>query len=564
MAPPARIEGLNACGQPLRWAVLPGEGTLLMAGTGSASLALTVWNGTQFSEVRALNVSFRDSETGAQLALDSLAAALRSNGELIVAGRGQDGEVWTLPGNLAVQAWAFAPPPLWSAPEAIVAGLPHSPASPPVSAFDAAGRLHVLWSAADAADLPGAGLVYVRKDAGRWSAPVTVLRVPEGKSDQPALAVVEELLHVVWSGGPEGSIYYSRTYARDAAAAGGWSEPLRLAFEPGSGPQIVADLLGRLHVLYAVPLNEGRGIRYTYSDDAGQTWVPATTVFDAEAAGWLSVASPTLSVDPQGRLLAVWAQTPLPGNGLPEALYYAYAAGDGENWSAPELLVEGAMTFPRAMATARGQTVVLWQDVRRGTSAYRVSPDGGVTWGFVGQVPGLRALYGPATLTVDRAGGLHLMAVADDAGAPTLFHLLWGGDRWTSEPTLRLAREVQAVSGIALAADSARGQLEAVLSASLLDGDAGGPWGLWHTARAISVVAAPVEAGFERVTPTPTPGPTPSPTPTPRPQVNPDPVGASMPTVAAGPLTLPLSALGGIGAALLFVIALVVVQTRKR
>jgi hypothetical protein len=582
-SPAVIFEGANVCGQTLQLLPLAGDQALLVAGAGSGSLTLALWDGARFSEPKALSASFRDPELERQIVLDSFSVA-RQGGNLIVAGLGQDGEIWTLAGALDLEAWAFAPPPVWSQPAAVASDLPLAPASAPVAILDDTGRLHVLWSAAESANgpgAPGAALVYARLENGRWSTPAAILRAPEGKSDAPALVAAEDRLHAVWSGGADGRIYYSQAFARDATTAAGWSEALALsqaAGNPtaGSDPQILADLLGRLYVIYAVPLNEARGIYVTFSDDAGVTWSEPAVVFDAEAAGWLSVAQPSLSVDEQGNLLAVWARMPLPGNGPAEGLYSASSIVDGEFWTEPELLVEGAMTSPQAVATLKGQLLVIWYDAQRGAAAYRLSSDGGVTWSLTSQVPGLRSLQGPPAVATDGAGGIHLAAVVEESAAPrtlTLAHLLWDGERWTAEPSLPLARELQTVPGLALAASAPLGRLEALLvaqsaGAAAAAGTPGAaapaPWSVLHTSRALPVAASAALPQYSRVTPTPPPAATPTPTPTPRPQVNPEAPQTGAPVVEAGPLSLPVIALAGIALALLMVVGLVVVQSRRR
>jgi len=582
-SPTALFAGANVCGQTLQFFPLEGERALFVAGAGSSALTLALWDGAQFSDPKALSAGFRDELTGSQIVLDSLSVA-QQGGNLIAAGRGQDGEIWVLAGALDLPTWAFAPPPVWSQPAAVAAELPLPPASAPAAVLDTAGRLHVLWSAADAAGAPGAALVYARLESGRWSTPATILRAPEGKSDQPALVAVGDRLHAVWSGGPDGRIFYSQAYARDATTSAGWSEPLALipaVSSPisGSGPQLTADLLGRLYAIYAVPLNEGRGIYVTFSDDAGVTWSEPAVVFDAEAAGWLSVAQPSLSVDEEGRLLAVWVRAPLPGNGPAEGIYSARSSADGDLWTEPELLVEGALTSPRAVATLKGQVLVLWHDAQRQTAAYRLSSDGGATWTLVSQIPGLRALQGPPAVAADGAGGMHLAAVVADSTTPgtlALAHLLWDGERWSAEPALLLEPELRTASDLAampgLAASAPLGRLEAVFAVQVAaESDAAtaatagaATWSLLHTARELTVAASAALPRFARVTPTPLPGPEPTPTPTPRPQVNPDASPSGAPVISAGPITLPLIALAGIALALFMVVVLIVVQSRRR
>jgi hypothetical protein len=90
----------------------------------------------------------------------------------------------------------------------------------------------------------------------------------------------------------------------EAASAGGWSTPASLseAGSSGSWPQIGADAAGNLYALYAVPLNEGRGIYFARSEDGGATWSESRQVFDAAAQGWAMVDHPVLLVLPEGTL----------------------------------------------------------------------------------------------------------------------------------------------------------------------------------------------------------------------------------------------------------------------
>ncbi|MBN1920224.1 MAG: exo-alpha-sialidase, partial [Anaerolineae bacterium] len=376
-------------------------------------------------------------------------------------------------------------------------------------------------------------------------------------------AAVGDRLHVVWSGGPDGRIFTSQAFTRDAASESGWNGPVALFASAGSGPRISADLLGRLYAITAVPLNEGRGIALSYSDDGGMGWSEAAVVFDAEAAGWLSVAQPDLSVDEAGRLVAVWLRTPLPGNGPALGLYVARSSAEGDVWTEPELLVEGAMASPRVVATLKGQVLVLWFDSQRGTVGYRLSTDGGATWSLPSQAPGLRDLQAPPAIAPDGAGNVHLAAVIEDSGALALAHSVWDGERWNAEPSLALGKDVQAVAGLGVALDASMGRLELLLSARTLNAEGAAEWGIWHTARAIPIVERVTSAQFARVTPTPEPGPMPTPTPTPRPQVNPDPETVSAPAVALGPLSVPIGAIVGVLLAGFFAVTVVVMARRR-
>jgi hypothetical protein len=485
------LEDLAACSETLMTRRTPAGQPVLITGMGSGGLSLVAWNGAQWSEPKRLGFSFQDAETGQTIYLNSLWADLNSTGPAIV-GQGQNGEIWLLQGESDVLDWAFAPPPLWSEPVAISEGegLPGLPAI----VTGAEGHVHVMWSAATAEGLPGGSLYYARWDGNRWSRPAAVLRSPAGKADQPSLAIVGDQLHVAWSGGPTGEIFYSRAFTRDAYATGAWSEPLPLGDAAGSSPRIVADLAGRLHVVYAVPLNEGRGIVYVRSDDpstspgtsGGATWSEATQVFDAAAAGWPRVDHPALAVDEQGTIHVAWVRAPLPGNGLPEGVYYAHSVDQGETWSEPFLVAEGAYDWPQVAATLTGQVHLVWSDVSRGSVRYRWRGTEGEDWAYVSQVPGFREVHGPVALAAAGSGALHLAGIGQDGTeVPLLLHTTWDGERWESPETFRLDGVAQAGPGVAIAVQGLLGRLDVAFTSLLeLSGD------MWYTGRQIPGIEA--------------------------------------------------------------------------
>jgi len=142
-------------------------------------------------------------------------------------------------------------------------------------------------------------------------------------------------LHLVWSGGQNGEIYYSRAQADQAGSASGWL-PANQVSEKGnaSWPQIAGSLGGRLFILYAVPLNEGRGIYLVYSDDNGDSWSSPSLIFDALAEEWEKVDHPSLTIAPDGSLHAAWSRLKIAAVDPTEGIFYtrtreAFQGGGG-------------------------------------------------------------------------------------------------------------------------------------------------------------------------------------------------------------------------------------------
>jgi len=584
-APQRVLEELGRCPEEVKFLRTANGQVLLVTSSGGGGLTLAAWDGSvdQWSEPKHLGFSFTDPELGRQVYLGSLRATLAGEA-LAVVGQGQDGDVWFLESQASALEWAFAPPSSWSEPVDLSQseGLPGLPAV----ASDAEGRVHVLWSEATEEGMPGKGLHYAGWDGStgptaggtRWTQSVEVLRSPEGKAEQPALVALGDRLHAVWSGGAGGEVFYSQAYVRDAYTSGGWSEPWALpAPGPvGSWPSIVADLVGTLHVVYAVPLNEDRGIYYTRSDD-GESWSEAQVVFDAAAAGWAMADHPSLAVDERGTLHVAWVRAPLPGNGPSEGIYYARSTDAGQAWSEPVQVADGAYDWPQVAATLTGQVHLLWGEANGSFGwTHQWSVDGGAGWTRPERVGRLVGVPGPVGLVGDGAGTLHLVGVGeDDAGEPALLYTTWDGSAalttgsgWGELETFRLAPGASGEPGVAVALRSALGQLDVTFRSEAESEEGEAQVDVLYASRSVPAVEVPpVPAFAPQPTMTPPPALTPTPTPTPRPALNTEAPAPAPPSLSLGPVNLPLMSLGGILLAALIVVGVLVTRslwTRRR
>jgi len=536
---------------------------LLLQGKEASYLSVAAWDGTQWSAQKRLSFSFDNPLTGEKIYLEALQAAVTPDDALVAVGQEQEGDVWVLKGQIDAVEWTFAPPSPWSSPAIIAEGgaLPGFPAV----TIDHEGHAHVLWSAAPTTGQSGSVLYYSRWVETSWSRPVAVIGMEEGIAQSPALVYAEPFLHVVWSGGPTGAVFYSRSYPGDALTASSWSTPVMLSGSAaGSTPALTVDLLGRLHGVYAVPFNEGRGVYYLRTDDKGESWQEAVRLFDAAAEEWPSVDHPDVAVDEHGVIHVVWIRAPLPGYGLSQGVYYARSMDQGETWTNALLLANGAYDWPHIAATLTGQIVVTWEDMVNEVVEYRTSSDAGLTWDYASQIPGLSTVTGRVVLVQDKTGRLHITALEAQMNSDILLrHLVYTAGRWSSPDVVKVQGIHAPVEGVALAVAGEAGWVDVVGSGSRRADDERIPV-LWHVRRAIEPQIAVTPDFPPAPVVTPTPGPTPAPTPTPRPVVNPYPPQPSAPVVALGPLSLPLLAFGGIGLAFLLVVLLVAIKVMKR
>jgi len=74
-------------------------------------------------------------------------------------------------------------------------------------------------------------------------------------------------------------------------------------------PQLGMNLSGHLYLLYAVTMNEGRGVYLLHSSNAGDSWEKnPNLIFDAAANGWAKVDHPVLAISPDGALFVAMGE----------------------------------------------------------------------------------------------------------------------------------------------------------------------------------------------------------------------------------------------------------------
>jgi hypothetical protein len=560
--PERALTNLNQCSG--RWEFATGgDGRLWLLGmpaasnpsAGNVAGMLAAWDGKIWAAPVDVSLSFQDTATGRPISLGCLGMTLAGRSVGVV-GCDAGGDVWAARNATGLENLIPALKPAWSVIETL------SDRSGPAAvegvaalATDRQGKLYAMWSQSVAEGEPGTLLYVAVWDGTRWSRGVPVLapKDPAGASGgervaQPALAAdAQGRLHAVWSGGAGGQILYSWKYARDAGTSLGWATPVALPSQAGLGswPDVVADPRGdALHVIYAVPYNEGRGIYYVRSDDGGSTWKKPVLVFDAVAAKWESADKPRLVLDANANVLhAVWLRASLLSGIGTQAVYYARSSDGGQTWSAPVKVAEGAVDWPRVAVGSANQVYLVWNQARARSASTDVSPsaevwsqfstDGGKRWSEAARVRGFDQVSGPVGLTSDGAGGLYLAGIGQRTGGESaLLYARWDGRAWGENETFGLGQNAAPGNAASAALVPGAGRLGVVVrelmrlpdSAPQSGGLQGGSaqFEVVATGQDVKVATAATPAPTFTPMPAQTPEPTatPSPTPTARPQVS--------------------------------------------
>jgi len=175
----------------------------------------------------------------------------------------------------------------------------------PMMAIDNEGRIHVVWSVGQAPDAyPPVGVYYSRSDnkGESWTVPIQLGGVDEG---QPAIAVYNDDVHVLWNGDATKRGRYYR-YSGDAGGSWGSVEVLSPPNSQGGRgglqrpPAIVVDNVGNLHAL----LHEQESLFYT--SKINQNWTAKQSLYIPELMRAAEIFAVRLAITGGNHLHAIY------------------------------------------------------------------------------------------------------------------------------------------------------------------------------------------------------------------------------------------------------------------
>jgi hypothetical protein len=409
------------------------------------------WNGFVWSEqfLQTKISQFEDPETYEQISVDCRQDVYHAILErLLVIGcdAAGGGDVWfTGRGTGGVSNW-FGLPPAWNKPE-VVSGS-DSRIHFPVLATGEDEKLHAMWvqSTSEAFGKSSSSLIYYsRMDGERWTNPVVVLASPNENPGSPSIVHDGEgRLLAAWSDNVSGNIYFRWAGAAQAHSPSAWIPAVSLPTPRNAArsPFILDGVDGAIYVAYSIPLNEERGIYITWSEDRGENWSQPSRIFDAQEAVWEMADNPRLTLLPDGSLHAVFTRYSLPGGIGPMGLYYARSQDGGVTWTNTEMVSEGSVLWSNLVSSRDGGLHRVWVANESGRSQlfHQFSSDGGINWSQYYALSNFAGMIGPAQISVDAAGRLHLFqTVGDMAGSVKLSHWYWDGDNWLPEESIQIA-----------------------------------------------------------------------------------------------------------------------------
>ena len=279
---------------------------------------------------------------------------------------------------------------------------------------DPHGFVHIFWAETNPDDGVTA-IQYATFDGVAWSEPNDVyVTAPDIDVVSFAAALGQDgTLHLTWSEGNTGPIYYTRAPALEAYSARVWERPTSFGF-PAYRMKLVVDSKNVLHLMFINFYGQEPGVYYTRSSDFGETWIN-TVWIDPDIPTYDTPNVIKFLVDDKDGLHASWyyAATDL-SSPLGEWIRYVHSLDGGVTWASPftvdradDTIDELRQPFPGLAIS--GDTVHMMYAGNNVTQReHRYSLDRGETWSDTARVLG--DLQGQALgdgFATDSLGRLH-------------------------------------------------------------------------------------------------------------------------------------------------------------
>ena len=387
---------------------------------------LVAWDGTRWSNPQPQEIleSFEDPEVFSTVKFRCRQAGLDIQDHLLVAGCdvGSGKDVWITDRKLESSPDWYPVQPVWTEGQEVsrigdgVVEL--------LLLADSIENMHALWTRRvdETAAAPyrnmGQAIVYNYWDGQDWQIPIDILRSPSGTIDQvSALIGLENRLLTVWRDGTSREILFSWANSSKAGVPSEWVNPIALSQSgiASSSPDIFVDNFGQIHVVFAVNLNEARGLYLTQSLDAGESWSEPVRIYDGVVNDWELVDYPRITGTGDGALHVIWTNTSVNTAEFGQALHYGKSEDGGLSWSSPETVSDALVSMNDSFGY--GDTTIhhaweqaflnLWGVFHQG------SPDSGAAWNKPDSIVSYSGI-GMSRVVMDQAGQLHLVFLSED------------------------------------------------------------------------------------------------------------------------------------------------------
>ena len=307
---------------------------------------MLAWDGKSWSKPLPQETlsGFNDPLTNEAVTYRCLQSTVQSGSTIYMVGCNEAGniDIWVTSRSIGSKESWFPSTSLWEEPEIVFDS--ENEITSVQTVADLHGVFHILWRQEDKLGESSIqrSIYYARYNENVLSQPGRVLTSPDKMVDDFSLAYDQgrDRLAVVWTSDTTGEIFYSWADISSATSTFEWSKAVTLpTVRPLiKSPNILITPDGTIHVAYAVPLNEERGIYLISSTDGGETWGPAVRVFGVTDSDWQVIDYPILASSGDNILYIMWRRENIIGGGGAVGLYYSLSNDRGHSWSDPDIV----------------------------------------------------------------------------------------------------------------------------------------------------------------------------------------------------------------------------------
>lgn len=442
------------CAADYQWVSGAMQPQILLFRIGQSSFLLA-WDGTSWSQAQLQTVltEINDPLTFRQFPLGCLQAALSPSNQLVVLSctSGHLADIWWFVSELVDPAsWFDEEAKTWESPIAIAETTDRVEGAAFV--IDSTNRFHLFWlqtapdSRINDPQTPRSIIYYTYWTGDNWSRAVPLIQLPEKVDQFSAELAPDGRLSAIWRNPVTKSFFVSQVDVDKAWLPADWSTPQMFSSNGMiSSPHLTAVQIGTENIIYAVPINDGRGIYLINRTDTGSIWSQPIGVLDAVSIGWDMVDNPKMVRTTNGELHVVLTRFAFLPDAVPVGLYYVSSKDGGESWSEPVAIAEGQIAYSHIVSLAENSILVTWQEVSASHTVlrYRYSYDSGLTWEAPASLTSTDVLYGASTLFPNAANQVHwLQAVIGRDERMYLREWLSRGEGWDLAGSLLLDQSI--------------------------------------------------------------------------------------------------------------------------
>jgi len=427
-------------------------------------LYFATWDGTQWSEIinEPNALSFTDPETSTGVSLNLFDLIARTPGEVALAGidLNANHDVWVRTGGLKdISSWlpqnpGWKPSQILQTTDSTITDLQ--------IIEDQQKRWHAFWLQDEILDIPPGTLVkpsarriayYSYLEDTHWSLPVSMFtpssntsRTTSREDEQIArLAVTvdaENRFFTIWKNQMGGEVFFSWCAGKAPLSILDWSPPRVVYSIPVEATDLSIQMAPdhSIQILYAIPINENRGVFLVESGDMGKTWSVPLSILNGATKGWDIVSKPVLVYGSDGSYhVSAINQTVLEGNPA-KGLYETHSFDQGISWTEPEKVSSNTILW-HTLLPYGNNLHRLWAEKDTSDNGtillHQISQDAGRSYGRVTRITEWNSSSAAIQATLDEAGQVHLVFLnPQPLGNEELRYMVWNASGWDEIDTL--------------------------------------------------------------------------------------------------------------------------------